>query len=288
MQVSEHGIVYANSVNDSSLVLSNSPGSLITILDGVLLPNGWSKPFSGTNKAVYRSDDAAGTRFYLWIDDTYGSYARIRGYVSMSSVDTGTGLFPTDAQINGGAYVYKASGTPRAWTLFSDGRIIYFFCDSLNSNSWYGGFCFGDIDSYVAGDAFGCLLVASSGAASAFTFNMFNNGATSYLARNYTQLGDAISSARYSHGKTSGLGISGQTYPAVTDNALHLWPVECWDTTVNARGMMPGLWNPIHNSDVPHGLMVDNIPNLPGRTLIVQIVGSVSYRCVIDITGPWR
>jgi hypothetical protein len=118
-------------------------------------PAGFEKAFSGTNLAAYRSLDVEGTRLYCRIDDTATNSARIRGYETMTDVSTGEGLFPTDAQISGGGHVYKANAANRNWTLFSDGRMIYFFCDSTGNAAWTGGFVFGDIGSYVAGDAFG-------------------------------------------------------------------------------------------------------------------------------------
>lgn len=251
-------------------------------------PAGFSKAFSGTNKAAYRSDALAGTRLFMRIDDTGTTNARIRGYETMSDVDTGTGLFPTDAQISGGGYLYKATSTNRPWKLMSDGRLIYFFCDPVNTNAWEGGFVFGDIDSYASPDAYSNLLILSPNSNQACFIRELANASGAYFARSYTQLGGSLASAKYSHGRASGLGQAGQAYPAPVDNSLHLWPVEVWEGTDRARGMMPGLWNPIHGSTTPHGLVADDIPNLPGRTVIVQTTGTASYECAIDLTGPWR
>ena len=110
-------------------------------------PAGFSKAFSATNKAAYRSDDVTGTRLYCRIDDTGTTNARVRGYEAMSDVDTGTGLFPTDAQISGGGYVPKSSSASAvAWTLVSDGRMIYLLTQYSNGSYWEGGFVFGDIN----------------------------------------------------------------------------------------------------------------------------------------------
>jgi len=79
MQVSANGIVYANSTLDSRLALTTTAGSRITVLDGVLLTNGWSKAFSDTNKAAYRSDDITGTRRQLREDDSGPTNARVSG-----------------------------------------------------------------------------------------------------------------------------------------------------------------------------------------------------------------
>lgn len=70
---------------------------------------GWEKVFSdGTTKAVYRSTDVTGSRCYYRVDDSGNQSARVRGYGSMTDVDTGTEPFPTDAQISGGGYFTKS------------------------------------------------------------------------------------------------------------------------------------------------------------------------------------
>lgn len=250
-------------------------------------PAGFSKAFSGTNKAAYRSDDITGTRLYLRVDDSTTTYARIRGYETMSDVDTGTGPFPTDAQMSGGGYVYKsnaASSATRAWTLFSDGRIIYFFCDATNANGFTGGFLFGDLDSYVVSDSYGCLLACSSAISGNFYGYPVNTAsAANYLARAITQTGGSLTTTRYSNGKSAALGADGPAYDS--DNVL-LWPIEAWDDTTRPHGIMPGLWNPICTS-VPHGEILEGVPQLSGRTLITQIIAT-SRSCAIDLTGAWR
>ena len=70
---------------------------------------GWEKVFSdGTTKAVYRSTDVTSSRRYYRVDDSNNQKARVRGYGSMTDVDTGTEPFPTDAQISGGGYFIKS------------------------------------------------------------------------------------------------------------------------------------------------------------------------------------
>ena len=257
-------------------------------------PAGFSKAFSGTNKAAYRADDVTGTRLYCRIDDSTTTYARIRGYEAMDNVDTvtsGYGVFPTDAQISGGGYVYKssaASAATRAWTLFSDGRIIYFFCDAATGAQYVGGFLFGDIDSYQSPDAYNSLLLYSTTASGWSGLYAFNSTFGCVLARSYTQLGGSILSSRYSHGKAAQLGSGYQAYPAPVDNSVHVWPVECWESTTLARGMMPGLWNPLHNASLSQGQVVEDFPQLPGRTLVAQIIYNSGQQAMFDLTGPWR
>ena len=255
-------------------------------------PAGFSTVFSGTNKAVYRSDDVAGTRLYLRVDDSTTTYARVRGYETMSDVDTGTGPFPTDVQISGGGYVYKsnaASSATRAWTLFADGRMVYLIIDAINTTAYNAGLVFGDVDSYVTSDAYGCLIIFSTAGNASFNLHRMEVTDGSYIARAYTQLGTSLAQSRWSHSKTGGgLGAGGNAYPAVADNHVHIWPVEVWDgTTGAARGLLPGVWAPLHLT-VPHGDCLENIATLPERTLVTQRLLSSTYAAAIDITGPWR
>jgi len=248
-------------------------------------PAGFSKAFTGTNKAVYQSDDIQGCRLFCRIDDSIGGNARIRGYETMSDVDTGTGLFPTDAQMSGGGYVYKANAASRTWMLFSDGQMVYFFCDATGTN-WVGGFTFGDIVSGLSPDAYAVAMIASITSTGNHNLALINSTTGSWLARRYTQSGTSYAAARYSHLKNTSLGIGGESYPGVVNNALRLWPVESWESTTNFRGMIPGLYNPVHNNTIPQATIINNIPALPGRTLIIQ--NTASAQAAMDLTGPWR
>ncbi len=251
-------------------------------------PAGFSKAFTGTNKAAYRSLDVASTQLYLRVDDTGTTNARVRGYEAMSDVDTGTGPFPTDAQLSGGSYLYKsgaASSAVRNWAIYSDGRIVYFFCDAGANAQYLGGVVFGDIASYAPGDAYHFVLIGAEGNTYPCYLYMLNYQYYSYLARRFDGIGSSIDSARYSHAKTGNyLGSGGETFPAPADNSFHLWPIEVWDSTVNSRGLLPGCWNPVHGAvgvGVNYGVLEVN-----GRTMVPQVTNN--YRCVMDITGPWR
>lgn len=250
-------------------------------------PAGFSVAFSGTNKAVFRADDVTGNRLFLRVDDGYTGYSRIVGYESMTDADTGTAAFPTDAQQSGGLYVYKATAANRAWTLFSDGRFLYFFCDATGGDGWSGGFAFGDMASYLSPDAYGALLCASSSSLGSFYLAHLNDTAATYLARASTQTGGSIAGSRKSIAATSGIGAGTQVYPGI-GNDLQVWPVEVLEAYTRARGLMPGLWNPNHTlATLPaHGSVHENIIGLEGRTLRMQHMGA--GRGLIDLTGPWR
>ena len=254
-------------------------------IDAKRAPAGFSKEFSATNKAAYRSDDVTGTRLYLRVDDTDTRYPTLIMYESMSDVDTGTGPAPTTASLWFGKS-NAVSSAARKWILIADGRLFYLLCDSDVNNNWYAGMSFGDINSYKSGDTYCGLLKAHTSAMHHYQYAAIGNWG--FLARNYTSTGSAVSSTAYSHGKNTSLGVNSQSYPAPADTSFHAWPVEVWEATNTiARGLMPGLWNPIHAITLSqHGLLVDNIPQLPGRTLMIlyHYQGGMAF----DIAGPWR
>lgn len=85
-------------------VLTYTEGSFITLLDAILLNGygdkpalGWTKEFSGPNKAVYRNK---GTKLFLRVQhDRSGNLnrAHMRAYESMTSIDEGTFACPDEA-----------------------------------------------------------------------------------------------------------------------------------------------------------------------------------------------
>ena len=113
------------------------------------------------------------------------------------------------------------------------------------------------------------------------------NSTGGYLARSYLQTGTAITLNKYSHQKTASIGDGiSMPYPIPGIGAL-IWPVEVWDSATQPRGLLPGCWNPIHDDTaLPHGTVISDIPQLPGRDFVAQTlrVGKL----LIDITGPWR
>ncbi|MCZ7641379.1 MAG: hypothetical protein M5U12_38155 [Verrucomicrobia bacterium] len=141
--------------------LSGVAGSLTALLDACLVNGygslpaaGWTKPFVDTGKAVYRNAAAAVARSYYRVTDVGTTWARIRGYDAMSSVDAGTGEFPTSTVISGdGLFAYKSSTadtTPRPWILLADERTALLALKG--STYWQVCLYLGDGNSDVPGD----------------------------------------------------------------------------------------------------------------------------------------
>lgn len=171
------------STDASAPTLSGTAGSLVTVLDAILVNGygsqtaaGWTKPYSGTNKAAYRLSTAAGnTGMYLNVDDSAAGTggakeAHMTGYQTMTALATGTGQFPTSAQLNlgaspAGSVVCRksntADSTARAWWCIADATCFYLFVETGDSTNPVAckSFFFGDIFSYASSDPYKCLII---------------------------------------------------------------------------------------------------------------------------------
>lgn len=280
-------------------------------------PAGWEKVYAGTNKAVYRSTDPTGSRFYLRVDDSSGLSARVRGYETMSDIDTGTGLFPVDAQIaTGGGYWHKAStsnATAIPYLLAADAKMLLqamcFGVAGSATQTTTGVFGFGEcVALNPAGDAFATVLSAAgsgnnviqSGCLSGASSDGFTGGAAVF-ARGWQGLGSAVYARPVPEGGSAGalsgndgtLGIA----PGRVDGAIRMARMMLKDqVTDDLRAVVPGC------HFVPHVLDNALFPTpfdltggagaLAGRKLAAVHVGSNSGSrsgtAFLDVTGPWR
>lgn len=275
-----------------------------------IAPLGWTKPFSGTNKAAYLPKAQYVQCYLRVLDDATvptsanGRWAKARGYETMTDVDTGTGLFPTAAQVANSLSFCKSStsdSTARAWWLVGDGGIFYF------GSFWHASFptisgpvMFGDIASLRSGDAYSSLLngYATDSAPtypsdSSFhlfgTFNATQSG--KYLARSYTQIGSAVPAGTIGdNGVSTSMGYGGLAYPHPPDNGLLIAPVGVVESSALRSRAIPGLYTPLHTTPLAHLDTVTGIPDLGSRTLQAFDISFSNARaqCMIDITGPWR
>lgn len=256
-----------------------------------IAPAGRTKVYSGTNLAAYQCDDAAGNQFFLYVDDTGTTNTRFRGYESMTSISSGTNPFPTDAQLSGGEYCYKssaASSATRPWIMMADQHLVYLFTDPTGAGSWQGGLLFGDANSYKADDAYACLIVGSAMASNNFYLFEISGMTASYAARSYLQTGTSIAIGRVSNKHMLYLGYGNTpALPSPVDGNAHLWPIEFYEGATIPRGLMPGLWCPVHGSGMTQGAIISDVENLPGHVFMIQKIAT-SYYAVMDISGPWR
>lgn len=154
-----------NSSDAGAPALTGQVGSLIALLDAVLVNGygstpgaGWTKLFSGTNRAVYRM--GGGNQMVLQVlDDAPGAAgaleARLRGAESASDVSTLVNPFPTTAQLSAGIIVRKSStldAVARSWYVIADASTFWLLVRYGGTVDWRCGFGFGGFVSRVAND----------------------------------------------------------------------------------------------------------------------------------------
>lgn len=259
-------------------------------------PAGWTKPFSGTNKAAYQGDENS-TQLYLRVDDSEALYSNVRGYENLTDIDTGTGLFPTTAQqANYWWNKSNAAGTaPRKWTLVADGAMLFFIpcAHSSYPNAGHLNY-FGDFSAYSPADAYNCMICGHTGTK---TVNVGANhiGAAisnRVVARAANGTGEAVTVsllalqpyANYfclyginrpvvDAGGRAGFGPP----PIVLDGSL---------LTNGSRGSIVGIRG---------GLEASSLPKYPVQDggLVILPINIFSYsttvnQVALDLIGPWR
>lgn len=316
-------VVNMTGVGDGSVggvLIANGSESANANLACRVAPLGWLKAFSGTNKAAYKSQGLGATGMLLRVDDSVATYAKVRGYETLSDMDTGTGMFPTTTQRADTASNWPksaaASTTTRRWSIIGDDRFLYVFVHTENSvfatlPNNRSGVAFGDFISYKEGDMFNAVLfslLSTSGfdyeASGNILHRLADISATSraYIARAFSQLGGAIDA--YLYGSCVGIqsGISPLAYPNPADNSLNITkgnfiiePDVPGEASNNGngqtmRGELPGYYACMQHRPLSHGDLVDNV--VAGRVLFTVGVATAtsenSARFMLDITGPWR
>jgi hypothetical protein len=317
------------STDASAPVLSGTVGTLITVLDAILVNGygalaaaGWSKPYSATNKAVYRMATSGNTGFYLNVQDSGpgaggAREARVWGYEAATAQDTGTNPFPTVAQFATGLFLRKsttADSTARAWYCVADTSCFYFFVDTGDFTAPAYSFCFafGDIFSYKASDAYRCMIIARDAENTGSANNERLGGIISaagtwittlnvghFLARSWTGIGGALqfgkhatqqAVARIDVGEYPMGGSSAQvTYPNGADSALLLSPVWVHHSSC-IRGYMKGLWAPCHSQPLGHGDTFSGTGNMSGKSFLalnIKTFGGNNGQLVVETSDTW-
>lgn len=307
------------STDPGAPVLTGIAGTLIPVLDYCLINAlGWTKTYSGTNKAVYQMP-AGSNGHYLRVDDTLAQTFRIRGFETVSDVDTGTGPFPTDAQVSGGLWGRRSSATDttaRKWWFVGHGGFFHLFMDPYNAGSYLQGIRFGGLVNSPVADPYNTLIQGSSGSPSAATTSILGGPAAtinhlaaigqlagSYLARPFNQVGGSVALSVLPEGgiwplTTGQAGNNSATvdlpYPEPNTGALNLMRLRVVQGG-SFRGRIPGLFVPAHNAGLLTGIASNDLitgsagGDLTGRGfLALQDAGNTT--CVFlfhEVTGDW-
>lgn len=251
-------------------------------------PAGFTEIYSGTNKSIFQSVKAAEYNWkgVLRVDDSPAQYPTVIMYESATGIDSGSG--PTPATSNW--YMAKSSvanSTARAWRLFADPLAFYLFV-SADGVSWPSTMYFGHINSYHPGDAYHCALIAHDyGTVNSSHLYQLGSSIASGILRSLSQEGATVSGLRYSHGRMSNMGAGGEAYRSLSDDAFHCAEVDLWESGtlgVFSRGLMPGLYCPLHTGAPADGTVESDVSGLSGHDLFVQQTLSANYRAALDLT----
>lgn len=310
-----------SAINGEKKVLSVPSSSTYTfdatgVADGAIsgtithkvAPAGWTKAFSGTNLAAYKSSDVTSTGCYLRVDDTGTTNARTVGYESMID-DTGSGAFPQSSQVSGGLYWPKsaaADATSRPWILVGDGKIFYLLTAySSNTSTSFDFSClFGDINSLKSPDAYGCAIngntsnsFGTNGANATLNMDHGDSGNAStglYVTRAFTGIGAPILCRKafpFIAGPTGfRSGTSGVAYPNGADGGIYVAPHYVIEhNTATYRGNTPGFYCSVQSIGAltfSNRDTITGVAGLVGKTL--KAVNSNTGCFFFDATGPWR
>jgi len=292
--------VTVTSASQFTFATTAADGTATGTITAKKAPLGWSKAFSGTNKAAYRSNDITGPQFYLRVDDGYDTYieALIAGYESMSDIDTGTDRFPTSAQSANGLYMFKsnaAAGTYRSWWLIGDGSRFYLIADPLATMSSYyiyGAMFFGRVNSFASEDAYNTLIVGGpSSSQPGGLATLASSGVSGmYLARSAGGSNKSYACGRHSHKGWGSTSSGGEVYPTPVGELLKLAIIEVWDGSLQSRGIQPGQYALGHTftaGTAGAAFFVALVVN--GRTYVILPMATSSYvGAAFDLTGPWE
>lgn len=218
----------------------------------------WSKVFTGTNQAIYKSTHPLATGWFLRVDDS-------NAYRMAVSIIEGYSSFTTGLLNQSDRYWFKsdaASGAARSWTFVGDALRFYpmvswsTYSNYMNTNMVMDGNFFGDIIPTKPGDGYHCACIGTNNSnhqneshnMGQVSYNSFvavdnSNAAGAALLRSYTQLGAQVGFTKYSLMATNMMGYSGFAYPNPSDNGVYIdsiWIIQGG----GFRGKMPGLWAP--------------------------------------------
>lgn len=274
-------------------------------------PGFWEKAFAATNKGAYRSTHLEASGLFLRVDDTATGtlVSKVRGYTTMSDVDTGAGPFPDFSQAPSFSWrrtaTTSAAVLPRTWTLIADKAFFWFLVGATGGKPSTTAtiYFFGDLAGASAYDNYPCAVAAHNTTNTAplpytglASFNLAGSSAGMFLARDASgTAATPVGLRMYGHKAGEYVG-GGQAWPAEI-NGGYLFHLPCSAYSESKyRGDMPGLIQSLTHktqtigSDIRRVLDPDSAMNF--AILLHACTGPSSgdpnAHIAFDIFGPWR
>lgn len=260
-------------------------------------PAGWGKPFSDTQKAVYRSLHPLASGVYLRIDDSDARYPRVRGYEDMTGIDVGTNPFPTFAQHPADHYWWgksdTASAAARPWALVADGLYLWYL------PAWFGAdyppsplHRFGDFSPFDLSASYPVLISAYVGSFQAFSWSSgYDTHPTSglgiYAPRNFAT--NAYGPGNRAHHSAFRGWRTPLSPPPSQSPAYPAYIINGDSSTSSAAGQAPGiLWVPDQRTDWVDRSVIEAGDRAFLRVQVIYSSTERNHFVLFDITGPWR
>lgn len=299
-------------------VLSGSVGSRIAVLKACLVTGygsqaslGWTEEFTGTNLSVLRPPQ--GNRHYFRFDDTVAQSVSVRGYLTMSAVSTGTGVFPTTGS---GAFMVASSvadASARPWIVVADEKTAYFVSAYDTNTSWVNAqiLSFGEFVKFNA--AWPALNSYVWGTATATTSSQgfsISNSPTATVGGFFTSMNvdgsqNSLGSRRRGslnigrlEGQTASTmsGHIGTSIPSLSTGGLLTSPIGVY-STVSALsngelftflGTFRGLREFLHNRPLNNLDTINGSGDMAGRTFVAVNGGVGDAQVLFETSNTWE
>lgn len=168
--------VLTAAANDFTFEVLGTPTTPATgTISCKVAPAGWTKPYTGTDKAAFRNSLAAGgSGMYLRVLDDASATGGARDakawvYSAMSDVDTGSDITPGAGQMANGVFFRKSStadSTARPWRIWADELTCYVWVEPVTSGTFttqqnylYG---FGDFTTILGSDGYNFFIAGNT------------------------------------------------------------------------------------------------------------------------------
>ena len=279
---------------------------------GTQIAAGWTEEFSSANKSVLRA--AAGNRHFFRIEDSFGQYASLKGYLAMTGVDTGTDPFPGSTTYQYHRKSSVADASSRAWMVVANEKAVYMISQNdlsanwdnaqlvafgefrkaraswpaLNSFVWGASVTTGGTDCVGVVDVFNATTVTSGFA----TSMNINGGVAATTSRRRTPVNTAIF-----EGGTRGSTMSSHTaapIPALLTGQLLTSEIGAYSTlngqgeSCNYLGTLPGVREFLHSKPVPNMDTIAGAGDMAGKTFVAVNCGAGASQVLLEISDTWE
>lgn len=252
----------------SAPAIARAVGDLITLLDAVLVNGygakaaaGWTKEYSGTNKAVYKPGAGSSGKYLRIVDDAVdyiGGTAKLQVSDAASGVDTVTGV---GVGVTGSTqFIHKPDSVANrgSWVMYADAKAFVLLTQrtpaatTTDKHVSYSAYFFGDAISYTPSTDPNRFFVGADLTTTPGANPFLNTMSTTGLA-GVTGMYHGDPTGRWDNGITTYLCaghpgfMDAIVYPSYISEGLLVFPIYLVHTTSlrsgpEFRGRLPGVY----------------------------------------------